>query len=165
MTIRAMSLAVLAGLVVFAGCGSGDKTGDKPDETASGGAAVEQRQEPDHVKVQHVLIAFQGTLPGKDVQRTREEAEKLAADLLAQAKAGADFDELVKQYTDDSYPGIYEMANLGIEANPQAGVYPRAGMVKGFGDVGFSLDVGEIGVAAYDPVNSKYGWHIIKRIE
>ena len=38
-------------------------------------------------------------------------------------------------------------------------------MVRGFGDVGFQLDVGEIGMAEYDPGTSQYGWHIIKRIE
>ncbi|MEJ2722612.1 MAG: peptidylprolyl isomerase, partial [bacterium] len=115
MSIKTTSLVFLSGLLLFAGCGSGDKTGDKPDETASAETAVEQRQEPNQVTVQHILIAFQGTLPGKDVQRSREEAEKLAADLLEQAKAGADFDALVKEYTDDSYPGIYKMANLGVE--------------------------------------------------
>jgi parvulin-like peptidyl-prolyl isomerase len=44
-------------------------------------------------------------------------------------------------------------------------VFPRDKMVGAFGDVGFPLQVGEIGLAEYDPQKSKYGWHIIKRIE
>jgi parvulin-like peptidyl-prolyl isomerase len=38
-------------------------------------------------------------------------------------------------------------------------------MVAAFGDVGFQLEVGEVGMAVYDPVKSKYGWHIIKRLK
>ena len=38
-------------------------------------------------------------------------------------------------------------------------------MVAAFGDVGFKLDVGEVGMAPYDPAKSKYGWHIIKRLK
>ena len=41
----------------------------------------------------------------------------------------------------------------------------RDGMVPGFGDVAFSLEVGECGVAPHDPVASPYGWHVIKRLE
>ena len=38
-------------------------------------------------------------------------------------------------------------------------------MVPAFGEVGFSLAPGEIGIAEYDPVKSPYGWHVIKRLE
>jgi len=31
--------------------------------------------------------------------------------------------------------------------------------------VSFSLPAGGVGLAVYDPQKSKYGWHIIKRIE
>jgi peptidyl-prolyl cis-trans isomerase B (cyclophilin B) len=42
---------------------------------------------------------------------------------------------------------------------------PRAQMVSGFGDTAFSLEVGKIGIANFDPAASKFGWHIIKRYE
>lgn len=38
-------------------------------------------------------------------------------------------------------------------------------MVGAFGNVGFPLKVGEVGLAEYDPTESKYGWHIIKRLK
>jgi parvulin-like peptidyl-prolyl isomerase len=38
-------------------------------------------------------------------------------------------------------------------------------MVKSFGDVGFRLKVGEIGVATWDATASPFGWHIIKRVK
>jgi foldase protein PrsA len=94
-----------------------------------------------------------------------EEARVLAEELFERAKSGEDFDALVKEYTDDSHPGIYKMSNFGIPADEANGVYARDRMVAAFGDVGFPLKVGEIGLASYDPQKSKYGWHIIKRLE
>jgi parvulin-like peptidyl-prolyl isomerase len=120
--------------------------------------------EPERVQVQHILIAFQGSIPDAKVTRTREEAEKLAQELLARAQKGEDFDALVREYTDDQHPGIYAMANAGIPPDPNRQEYARERMVKAFGDVGFSLKVGGVGLAAYDPQSSKYGWHIIKRL-
>ena len=72
---------------------------------------------------------------------------------------------LVKEHTDDQYPGIYRMSNIGITPDMANKEYPREKMVKAFGDVSFSLKVGEVGMARYDPATSKYGWHIIKRLK
>jgi len=114
---------------------------------------------PEHadaeVEVQHVLIAFQETLPGKTMKRTQEEAEKLAADVYVRARNGEDFTSLVQRYTNDSPPGVYPMTNSGTRRN----------MVQSFGDVAWRLPVGGIGVAPYDPAKSRFGWHIIKRLK
>jgi PPIC-type PPIASE domain len=117
----------------------------------------------DHIKLQHILIAFAGKVRGKNVTRTEEEARALAAQVLERAKKGEDFDELVRTYTDDQAPGIYRLANSGI--TPASGEFSRDRMVPAFGRVGFSLVPGEIGMAEYDPLVSPYGWHIIKRLE
>jgi len=74
-----------------------------------------------------------------------------------------EFDELVKKYTDDSAPGIYMMANAGVA--PATGEYARNRMVPAFGDAGFPLKVGGIGMAPYDSTKSPYGWHIVKRLK
>ena len=118
---------------------------------------------PEHVRVQHVLIGFNGSVPGRDVTRTRNEAESLAQDLLNSAWEGADFEELVRSYSDASFPGIYAMANDGVPNG--AGEFRRSSFVSGFADVSFCLSVRNIGMAAYDPVTSPYGWHLIKRLE
>ncbi len=123
------------------------------------------KKEPDHVTVQHILISFQGSIPKPSVTRTRSQAEALALEILDRAKKGEDFDALVKEYTDDQYPGIYKMANIGIAPDQIQQEYSRNRMVKAFGDVGFSLPVGGIGLAEFNPETSKYGWHIIKRLE
>jgi hypothetical protein len=41
----------------------------------------------------------------------------------------------------------------------------RNRMVKGFGDVGFRLAVGEIGVSPWDESASPFGRHIINRLK
>jgi parvulin-like peptidyl-prolyl isomerase len=127
--------------------------------------AIAQSTEPDHVTVQHILIAFQGSIPESKITRSKDEAQKLAEEIFERAKKGEDFDTLVKRYTDDQYPGVYKMANAGIPPDESKQEYSRTKMVKSFGDVSFSLAVNGIGMAVYDPQKSKYGWHIIKRVE
>jgi peptidyl-prolyl cis-trans isomerase D len=122
-------------------------------------------KEPDRVTVQHILISFKGSISKETVTRTREEAEKLAFEIFERAKKGEDFDALVKEFTDDQHPGIYKMSNFDVEPQADQEEYPRNGMVKSFGDVSFKLPVNGIGLAEYDPDNSKYGWHIIKRLQ
>ncbi len=126
--------------------------------------------EPEFITVQHILVAFEGTIPDKNIPRSREEAESLANELLQRARAGEDFDALVQEYTDDEHPGIYQMANFWSppDMTPEATadkVFPRSLMVPAFGDTGFPLAVGDIGMAGYDADASKYGWHIIKRLK
>lgn len=110
--------------------------------------------------VQHLLVSFGGR--GTSATRSQEEAEALAADLWRQIQAGADFDQLIRDHTDDSPPGIYKMVLSGGRP-PQT--WDRRGMVAAFGDVGWRLDVGEFGVAPFSPDKSTFGWHIIKRTE
>ena len=125
-------------------------------------AKKEKVKEPDSVVVQHILISFKGKVAkSKNVTRTKKEAEALATTLLERAKT-EDFEALVKEYTDDSFPGIYKMTNNG--APIMTGAVPRSGMVPSFGDVAFSLAVGEIGMASYSAGSSPYGWHIVKRL-
>ena len=127
-------------------------------------------KEPDYITVQHVLIGFEGSVPGKTITRSKAEAAELARQIFEKAKQGADFDELVKQHTDDAHPGIYQMANFDAEADMspeklEDKIFARQNMVSAFGDIGFPLEVGGVGLAEHDTESSKYGWHIIKRIK
>jgi hypothetical protein len=163
-------LVVLLGLILVAGifgCGSNEEAGEPAESTdAAGEVAVdEQKMEPGLIAVQHILVAFEGSLPGRSISRSREEAETLAKEVYDKAASGADFDVLVKEHTDDAYPGIYKMANFNGQPDMAQQIYPRARMVPAFGNVGFKLEVGEIGLAEFDPKTSPYGWHIIKRVE
>jgi peptidyl-prolyl cis-trans isomerase C/peptidyl-prolyl cis-trans isomerase SurA len=116
------------------------------------------------VRVRHVLVAFQGASRSR-ATRTKDEAEALAAELYQRLLGGADpagdaFGELARQYSDDSGPGIYSMTT----GTPGGGVSARALLVPAFGDVGWRLEVGEVGVAPYDAQRSPFGWHVIKRL-
>jgi parvulin-like peptidyl-prolyl isomerase len=119
--------------------------------------------QPARVTVQHILIAFQGSMP-KPVTRTKEEAEKLAKTLLERAQKGEDFSKMTMSFSDDSPDGVYSMFNFNAQAG-NSDDYPRKAMAPSFGDVSFSLKVGEIGIASYHPQKSPYGWHIIKRLK
>jgi parvulin-like peptidyl-prolyl isomerase len=128
-------------------------------------SAIQDRVEPDRVTVQHILIAFKGSVPDPKVTRSQADAERLALKVLEKAKAGEDFDAMVKAYSNDAYPGIYKMANRGVTPDASRQEFPRTKMVQAFGDVSFGLEVGAIGLAPYDPATSRFGWHIIKRLE
>lgn len=120
-------------------------------------------KEPEFVTVQHILISF-GRKASKPVDRNKKEAEALAWELFDRLQGeDQDFDAAVKEFTDDSYPGIYTMTNRGAPRRAQS--VTRSGMVPSFGDVAFKLEVGEIGMAKYHGGLSPYGWHIIKRLE
>jgi hypothetical protein len=151
-TVSALSLVIFFCLLV--GCGAKEQTAGK-----QGGKT------PDLVTVQHILIGFDGSVPNKDVSRTMEEANALAKELYSRAMAGEDFDMLVEEYTDDSFPGVYQMAKDADKAEGNPVIFARSQMAKNFGDVSFSLAVGEIGLAQYDPKDCKYGWHVIMRID
>ncbi len=121
---------------------------------------------PRYVKVQHILISFNGAARGgelaKKKDRSQEEALVLAHDLVKRLRAGENMDVLVRAHTQDSAPGIYEMS---FGRPTRRGVVAKKGMVKNFGDTSFALDVGEVGLADYDATRSPFGYHIIKRLK
>jgi foldase protein PrsA len=97
--------------------------------------------------VRHILILTQGkTDPEKAAAKAKIE------DILAKAKAGADFADLAKQYSEDG--GSKE--NGGLYEN-----FARGRMVKPFEDAAFSVPVGEISGV----VETTYGYHILKVID
>lgn len=162
---RILSVAVVCGSLGFlAGCQ--DMASEQPLQVKQ--PPLEKLKVPTEgfVKVQHVLIGFQGSIQGKSIERTEAEAKVLADEILAKAKAGEDFDALVTKYTDDSPPGIYVLADTGVDTMMYPGqAFRRGDMVKGFSDIAFALKPGEFGVSEYEKKASPFGWHIIRRIE
>ena len=135
-------------------------------KTAPGTMPVKPDPVPEHIQVQHILIGFAGSVPGKNVSRTQEQANMLAYQILDRARKGESFDDLVRQYTGDSPPGIYGMSGMsGMGVASLPGEFPRGRMVPSFGNVGFAMSPGNISIADYDPSSSPYGWHVIKRLK
>lgn len=118
---------------------------------------------PDRISVDHILIGVKSpSFP--DGRRDAAAARKVAYDLLAQLKAGGDWAKLKREHSEDPPPGgPYAMANRGVRPAGR-GEYPRDGMVPAFGDVGFALEVGAIGMADHDARTSPFGFHLIRRV-
>lgn len=100
-----------------------------------------------------MLIQYKGSLrAGPDVKRTKDEAKKLATEVLSKAKKGQDFPALAKQYSDE--PGAKDRAgNLGK--------FSKGQMVKPFSDAAFALKPGQVS----EIVETDFGFHVIKRTE
>lgn len=101
----------------------------------------DKRPNEGKVKVAHIMI------------RNSASAEETAFNLYNQLTAGADWNQLCASNSED-----YQSSAKGGELAP----FSRGQIVKEFSDVAFSLTTpGEIS----EPVQTQYGWHIIKLIE
>jgi parvulin-like peptidyl-prolyl isomerase len=128
-------------------------------ERAAATEAKEDRErriiasQPSQVGARHILVMHdESTAKPAGLVRTKDAARKRAQEALLKIRGGASFEEMVKLYTDE--PG-------GAERAGDLGVFDRSTMVKPFADAAFALKVGEIS----EIVETKYGYHVIKRTE
>ncbi|NJD11756.1 MAG: hypothetical protein FIB01_15390 [Gemmatimonadetes bacterium] len=97
------------------------------------------------VKARHVLLR----LPADATPQQRDSVMKLAIDVRDQARAGTDFAELAKKYSQE--PGAAERGG-------DLGYFAKGQMVGPFEDAAFKLEPGQIS----DVVETPFGLHIIK---
>lgn len=102
----------------------------------------------DKVRARHILISTLDADRQPLPEDKKAEAKKKAEDILAKAKAGEDFAELAKTYSEDP----------GSKDNGGEYIFGRGEMVKEFEDAAFALKPGEISGL----VETTYGYHIIK---
>jgi hypothetical protein len=109
-------------------------------------------------QVQHVLIGWkdvpaarQRPLDPRAAGRSKEEADRLASEILARVRGGAAMTEEMKVHSED--PGSKDS---GRAYEVSAG----ARLVEPFKRLSMRLEVGEAGL-----VQSVFGWHVIQRIE
>ena len=110
-------------------------------------------QEPEQVRVQHILIAIR-EYPGGKLLPLPKAAEKqeLAEQLLARAKSGEDFAKLISEFSEDP-----DLARTRGELT-----FARKGPVPPeFEAAAFKLEPGQVS----DLVRSVIGFHIIKLLE
>jgi peptidyl-prolyl cis-trans isomerase D len=108
---------------------------------------ITEFQVSSEVHARHILIRIEaGT---GDSAEAKESARKKAEEILEKVKAGEDFSELAKKYSQDT-----GSANRGGDL----GYFERGVMVKPFEEVAFSLTKGEVSAL----VETTYGFHIIK---
>jgi len=108
---------------------------------------IEQYQIPNRVHAEHILFT---TVGKTDAEVT--EIKKKGEDILAQARKGANFEDLARKYSDD--PGSKAKGgDLGWLLQGQT--------VPEFQQAAFSLPKGQIS----DLVKTQYGFHIIKVLD
>lgn len=103
---------------------------------------------PGVVQASHILLAFPKDSTGQITHK--EETLKRAQEVLQKIKAGADFAEVAKEYSDDKGSGA------------KGGVLPEFGpgvMIEPFEKAAFALHTpGEVS----DIIETRFGYHIIK---
>lgn len=105
---------------------------------------LEQFKSPQTVQARHILIKVDQNATSEKV----EEARLRIDEVYKLAKAGQDFAELAKQYSEG--PTKTKGGDLGT--------FRRQDMVKPFSDKAFAMQAGDIS----EPVRTNFGWHIIK---
>ncbi|HTS68295.1 MAG TPA: peptidyl-prolyl cis-trans isomerase [Terriglobia bacterium] len=98
---------------------------------------------PDRVKVAHILFKTTGKTPAEV-----STIEKTAADVLNQIRAGANFGDLAKRYSEDT----------SAQAGGELGWIVHGQTVANFESTAFSLKPGEVSGL----VKTEYGIHILK---
>jgi peptidyl-prolyl cis-trans isomerase D len=103
----------------------------------------DQYRLPEQAKVRHILLKTQGKPPADDA-KIKAQAE----DILKQVRAGANFGELVKKYSEDT-ASVPNGGEYTLQKNGQ--------MVPEFEKAAFTLKPGES-----DIVKTAYGYHIMQ---
>lgn len=107
--------------------------------------AYEGRSRQARIEARHILLS----LPEGATEAQRDSVEELARSLRQRARAGEDFGELARQYSDDA-----GSASRGGDL----GTFGRGEMVPAVEEAAFALDAGEIS----EPVETPYGLHLIQ---
>lgn len=104
------------------------------------------------ISVLHLVVTDQDSIMGKSLKitRTKTQAKTLAEELLARAKKGEDFAQLVSQYSEEPRTD----QTHGVLAN-----FRRKDAIPSFADAAFKLEVGELS----DVVDTPYGYMLILR--
>jgi hypothetical protein len=107
----------------------------------------------ERIDARQIVVAYQGARRApSDVTRSKQEARARAQEVLAKARAGADFQALVAQYSDES-----GSATRG----GRVGKFTRRQKVKAFSDAAFALRPGQFS----DVVETPFGYHVIQRTD
>jgi peptidyl-prolyl cis-trans isomerase C len=109
----------------------------------------ENAKQLEQVRASHILIKPDTSDPNADPNQAKVKAKAKAEDLLKQIKDGADFAELAKTNSGDTYSAI-QGGDLGF--------FGRSQMVPAFERAAFALKAGQVS----DVVETPFGYHIIK---
>jgi peptidyl-prolyl cis-trans isomerase D len=104
----------------------------------------EEFKQPETVSARHILFK----VPQDADAETDEAVRQKAVTVMEKARAGEDFAELAKTYSEGP----------SKDKGGQLGEFKREDMVKPFSDAAFAMAAGDIS----EPVKTQFGWHVIK---
>ncbi|MDP3274007.1 MAG: thioredoxin domain-containing protein [Deltaproteobacteria bacterium] len=120
--------------------------------TARGAAQAVYERAPEEIHAAHFLVMHTGSQRAPaGITRTREEALVRTQEALRALRAGATFEAIVTQYSDE--PGAGERAG-------DLGTFRHGAMVPAFDAAAFRLRVGETSGIVETP----FGFHVIRRL-
>ena len=132
---------------------SGDANAAEACLAAATAKREKRADEPSRVSVKHILVQHAFSKKGRDsIKRSREEACLRAAEARDKIRGGADFTEMVREYSDE--PGAASRGG-------SIGSVERSDLVPAFSDAAFELDVRQLS----DVVETEFGFHVILRTE
>jgi peptidyl-prolyl cis-trans isomerase D len=105
---------------------------------------IDRFSRPEQVHARHILLKTEG--------KDEAAVQRLAQELVARLRAGANFEQLAKEFSED--PG--SKGNGG-----DLGLFGKGQMVPEFEQVAFSLQPDQIS----DPVKTQFGYHIIEVLQ
>ena len=151
----AVVLLVAAGL---AACDKAPSTPAASGNPAPPAAPFDPRTDPVEITVAHVLYAYKGASRSR-IERTKDQARKLAQDAIKDLEGGRPFEEILA-FTDDLQtngmpnppggpPGTYSLSR-------------SSGFATEFVEAGYATPVGKV---APKPVETVFGFHVMKRIK
>jgi len=123
---------------------------EDPTLLAPSDEEVQAIYQQEYVRVKHVLVKNTEE-NGFTSDEVKAKKKATAEEVLKKAKAGANFDTLIKDYGED--PGTAD--------KPDGYTFTKGSMVPEFEAASFNLAVGKIS----ELVESNNGWHIIKKYE
>ncbi|MFA5252356.1 MAG: peptidylprolyl isomerase [Phycisphaerae bacterium] len=107
---------------------------------------------PEQIRASHILVKPVTGDPNTDPNQAKAKAKAKTEGLLKQIKGGADFAELAKVNSDDTYSAV-QGGDLGF--------FGRSQMFPAFEKAAFALKPGQVS----DIVETQIGYHIIKLAE
>jgi hypothetical protein len=157
--ILLLTVGVLGGLGVFNSRSEDKLTAadvpalPQPAENQPAQPAAQPKGDQETIEASHLLVMHKDSMrPAPGVTRTKEEAKRRAEEALAKLRGGANFDQVVAEYTDE--PG-------GKDRKGSLGRFARRAMVKPFSDAAFALRPGQLSGV----VETQFGYHVIKRTQ
>ena len=107
------------------------------------------------IEAKHILISTEVSEDATEEEKSAKESEALekAQEIIEKLKNGGNFDELAKEYSDDT----------GTKENGGSlGYFNTGEMVQEFEDAAFALEINEY---TTEPVKTTYGYHIIMKTD